>query len=161
MNKGGSALLVLLPSEEKIAEMIQSRKIPLEKLDCNPEKQINIQPQLQVCRGGGGEGKGNREGARREMRIEGETRNRGLRRGNEEEREILKNLSSQELCLKQTEIKLLAQKVPQTSVCLLLPSLCSVASFSPSLPALLPPPFSFLPPSSFSPTLHCSFSSSE
>eukprot|EP01127_Copromyxa_protea_P017047 TRINITY_DN5164_c0_g1_i1.p1 TRINITY_DN5164_c0_g1~~TRINITY_DN5164_c0_g1_i1.p1 ORF type:complete len:742 (-),score=216.96 TRINITY_DN5164_c0_g1_i1:36-2102(-) len=48
MNKDGSSLLLLLPSEEKMAEMIKDRKIPLEKIDCNPEKQQNIIRQLQA-----------------------------------------------------------------------------------------------------------------
>lgn len=47
MNKDGKALLILLPSEEKFAEQLKNRKIPLEQLECNPDKQQNIQKQLQ------------------------------------------------------------------------------------------------------------------
>lgn len=47
MKKDGKALLVLLPSEEKMVDILKNRKIPLEQIECNPEKQQSIEKQLQ------------------------------------------------------------------------------------------------------------------
>ncbi|GIY68315.1 probable ATP-dependent RNA helicase DDX10 [Caerostris darwini] len=50
--KGGEALLVLLPSEEKsMVEQLHSRKIPIEKIEVNPRKLMSIQKKLELICG--------------------------------------------------------------------------------------------------------------
>lgn len=43
----GSALLVISPSEMKMIEQLDARKIPLEEIGLNPNKQVSIQVRLQ------------------------------------------------------------------------------------------------------------------
>eukprot|EP01126_Amoeba_proteus_P062898 TRINITY_DN8611_c0_g1_i1.p1 TRINITY_DN8611_c0_g1~~TRINITY_DN8611_c0_g1_i1.p1 ORF type:complete len:421 (-),score=100.59 TRINITY_DN8611_c0_g1_i1:390-1652(-) len=47
MNNEGSALLVLLPTEKKMVELLESRKIPISEISANPVKQQNIGAKLQ------------------------------------------------------------------------------------------------------------------
>ncbi|XP_029851614.2 probable ATP-dependent RNA helicase DDX10 [Ixodes scapularis] len=46
--KGGEALLVLLPSEESMAEQLTARKIPINKILVNPRKFVNVQRKMEA-----------------------------------------------------------------------------------------------------------------
>lgn len=46
--KGGEALLMLLPSEESMAEKLIQRKIPIQKIEVNPAKLVSIQRKLEA-----------------------------------------------------------------------------------------------------------------
>jgi len=47
---GGRALLILLPSELKMVELLRQRKIPIEEIKVNPSKLMTIQPELEaIC----------------------------------------------------------------------------------------------------------------
>ncbi|XP_051734100.1 probable ATP-dependent RNA helicase DDX10 [Ctenopharyngodon idella] len=47
--EGGEALLVLLPSEEKgMIEQLQEKKVPINKIQVNPEKLVSVQQKLEA-----------------------------------------------------------------------------------------------------------------
>ncbi|ROL47612.1 putative ATP-dependent RNA helicase DDX10 [Anabarilius grahami] len=47
--EGGEALLVLLPSEEKgMIEQLQEKKVPINKIQVNPEKLVSVQEKLEA-----------------------------------------------------------------------------------------------------------------
>ncbi|XP_077487487.1 putative ATP-dependent RNA helicase DDX10 [Amblyomma americanum] len=46
--KDGEALLILLPSEESMAEQLTSNKIPISKIQVNPRMFMNVQKKLEV-----------------------------------------------------------------------------------------------------------------
>ena len=47
MDSRGRGLLMLLPSEAKMAEKLKAAKVPLEEIEINPAKQVNIEGTLQ------------------------------------------------------------------------------------------------------------------
>ena len=46
--KGGEALLMLLPSEEAMVEQLTQKKIPIQKIEVNPSKLFSIQRKLEA-----------------------------------------------------------------------------------------------------------------
>jgi len=46
-NEGGSALLILMPSEIRMIELLRNRKIPIEEIQVNPSRRISIKGSLQ------------------------------------------------------------------------------------------------------------------
>lgn len=46
--KGGEALLMLLPSEQSIVEQLEQKKVPIKKIDVNPAMMVSIQRKLEA-----------------------------------------------------------------------------------------------------------------